>query len=244
MNDIPKKPNNLHWSVDYAYHHSSNSDYQRQLLLLLEKSLCDSNIRRHVSEKKHHYTILPNFWNGYQPSFPDQGIGQTTVHRNQGNQFIWHYNIHYKNITNGEEMRFDFRTQTNLQPTVIDKWYVHVKSQADGIYDQFGCTVEITDNGYWKQVSLEMETGLVVSVGKVSSSSSVVYDWMLFDWVSKLEQEFAYQAELELYRKQLWEQEEKLNRYPLSHHRSQETISSWRNTLQQASAEESLVNHL
>ena len=141
-------------------------------------------------------------------------------------------------------MRFDFRTQTNLQPTVIDKWYVHVKSHADGIYDQFGCTVEITDNGYWKQVSLEMETGLVVSVGKVSSSSSVVYDWMLFDWVSKLEQEFAYQAELELYRKQLWEQEEKLNRYPLSHHRSQETISSWRNTLQQAWAEESLVNHL
>ena len=88
-------------------------------------------------------------------------------------------------------MRLDFRTQTNLQPTVIDKWYVHVKSQADGIYDQFGCTGEITDNGYWKQVSLEMGTGLVVSVGKVSSSSSVVYDWMLFDWVSKREQEFA-----------------------------------------------------
>ena len=88
-------------------------------------------------------------------------------------------------------MRLDFRTQTNLQPTVIDKWYVHVKSHADGIYDQFGCTVEITDNGYWKQVSLEMETGLVVSVGKVSSSSSVVYDWMLFDWVAKREQECA-----------------------------------------------------
>ena len=81
-------------------------------------------------------------------------------------------------------------------------------------------------------------------MGKVSSSSSVVYDWMLFDWVSKLEQEFAYQAEPELYSKQLWEQEEKLNRYPLSHHQSQETISSWRNTLQQALAEESLVNHL
>ena len=48
-------------------------------------------------------------------------------------------------------MRLDFRTQTNLQPTVIDKWYVHVKSHADGIYDQFGCTGKITDNDYWKQ---------------------------------------------------------------------------------------------
>ena len=88
-------------------------------------------------------------------------------------------------------MRFDFRTQTNLQPTVIDKWYVHVKSQADGIYDQFGCTGEITDDDSWKQVSLEMETGVVGSTGKVSSSSLVVCDWMLFDWVSKREQEFA-----------------------------------------------------
>ena len=49
MNDIP---NNLHWSVDYAHHHSSNTDYQRQLLLLLEKSLCDSNIGRDVNDKK------------------------------------------------------------------------------------------------------------------------------------------------------------------------------------------------
>lgn len=61
-------------------------------------------------------------------------------------------------------MRFDFRTQTNLQPTVIDKWYVHVKSHADGIYDQFGCTGEITDNGYWKQVSLGLWSPWVKSV--------------------------------------------------------------------------------
>ena len=62
--------------------------------------------------------------------------------------------------------------------------------------------------------------------------------------VTNLSEDFQYQTELELFRKKLWEKEEKLNQYPLSHHRSQETISSWRNTLQQAWAEESLVNHL
>ena len=62
--------------------------------------------------------------------------------------------------------------------------------------------------------------------------------------ITNLSEVFKYQTELELCRKQLWEQEEKLNRYPLSHHQSQETISSWRDTLQQAWAEESLVNHL
>ena len=62
--------------------------------------------------------------------------------------------------------------------------------------------------------------------------------------ITNLSEDFQYQTELELRRKQLWEKEEKLNQYPLSHHRSQETISPWRNTLQQALAEESLVNHL
>ena len=46
-------------------------------------------------------------------------------------------------------MRLDFRTQTNLQPTVIDKWYVHVKSHADGIYDQFATTLGL-DLGKFK----------------------------------------------------------------------------------------------
>ena len=94
-------------------------------------------------------------------------------------------------------MSLDFRAQTNLQPNVIDKWYVRVKSHADGIYDQFGCTGKITDDGSRKQVSLEMNTGLMVSAGEVSSSSSVVCDWMLFDWVSKLEQESAVWTMLE-----------------------------------------------
>jgi len=134
-------------------------------------------------------------------------------------------------------MRFDFRTQTNLQPTVIDKWYVHVKSHADGIYDQFGCTGEITDNDYWKQ---GLWSPWVKSVRPPRLSMIGCFS-IGFPNGNRSSQ---YQAELELCRKQLWEQEEKLNRYLLSHHRSQETISSWRNTLQQAWAEESLVNHL
>ena len=52
--------------------------------------------------------------------------------------------------------------------------------------------------------------------------------------ITNLSEDFQYQTELELRRKQLWEKEEKLNQYPLSHHRSQETIPPWRNTLQQA----------
>lgn len=62
----------------------------------------------------------------------------------------------------------------------------------------------------------------------------------LFDLVTdpfettNLSKELPYQSELKLCRKLLWTQEEKLNRHPLTHHRSQETISSWRNTLRQA----------
>ena len=64
-------------------------------------------------------------------------------------------------------MSLDFRAQTNLQPNVIDKWYVRVKSHADGIYDQFGCTGKITDDGSWKQ-ALIRNGHSVVSTGKVS----------------------------------------------------------------------------
>jgi len=195
--ETKKMPENLHWSVDYAYHHSSNGDFRKQLWSCLEKSLCDGNIRCSLSEKKHHYTILPNFWNGYQPSLPDQGIGQATVHRNQESQSIWHYNIYCDNISNGAEMRLDFRAQTNVQPTVVDKWHVHVKSHADGIYDRFDCIGSITNNGDQKQISLEMRTGLVIPAGEVSSSSSIICDWMLFDWIPTLAQESAAWAMLE-----------------------------------------------
>ncbi len=131
-------PENLHWSVDYAYHHSSNGDFRKQLWSCLEKSLCDGNIRCSLSEKKHHYTILPNFWNGYQPSLPDQGIGQATVHRNQESQSIWHYNIYCDNISNGAEMRLDFRAQTNVQPTVVDNGMSMSKVM------QMGSTIDLT----------------------------------------------------------------------------------------------------
>ena len=67
----------LHWTVDFGSH-STGSAFTSRFWGYLQPSLMEMESK---PESTDHYTISPNFWNGYYSAFPQTGLGQATIRR-------------------------------------------------------------------------------------------------------------------------------------------------------------------
>ena len=170
----------LHWTVDFGSH-STDGAFTSRFWDYLQPSLMEMESK---PESTDHYTILPNFWNGYHSTFPQTGLGQATIHRQISDSSRRYYQIHSTNGTSGEELKPGFQARVDAEPQLLDGWQIEVTNHGDGIYAGFRAQGRLNSHPKRQQVVLEMPTGLRLPVGE--ATTPIICDWMLFDLIPTL----------------------------------------------------------
>ena len=99
--------NDLHWSVDYT-DQTDHWGVRSELAQPLAQALSSTPVDPDATSKTHRYTILPNFWCGFNRGHsPDFGIGSLVIERTR-TEADWRYHVTHENTPSGERLILDF----------------------------------------------------------------------------------------------------------------------------------------
>jgi len=173
----------LHWSFDYNQG-AQKPDYAQELIKLLQwyEAPVTSDDVDEVStqHKRHVYQILPNYWRGYnRKNNQDElvSIGEVVVDRELENGDIWEYNVHYRNETNGENIKFHFSCRDEIYRPLHEDWHVDVHNSCIDSYSKLSWDGDFTSDS---EIQLRIHN-TKINAGKVENNLPITCNWTLFD---------------------------------------------------------------
>ena len=127
--------NDLHWSVDYT-DQTDHWGVRSELAQPLAQALSSTPVDPDATSKTHRYTILPNFWCGFNRGHsPDFGIGSLVIERTR-TEADWRYHVTHENTPSGERLILDFTCGDEPLRPLRSPWRIQAHNSADGIYNE------------------------------------------------------------------------------------------------------------
>lgn len=174
---------NLHWTVDHSSHTAPRWDYVAEFSDPLANALASPPLDPSATTKFHRYTILPNFWSGFNRDGkdPDLTIGSLSIERERSDSY-WQYHIEHVNVASGEHLTLDFVCEDKPLRPLRSPWRVHAENDADGSYDGIDWTGTL-DGG---AIILTTPRGLTIPVGSVPDPGKLTCLWTFVDILPSL----------------------------------------------------------
>ncbi len=165
----------LHWSFDYNTG-AQHPQFSHELIGTLRSANSHDTADTGTPSRQHVYTILPNYWRGYQRGSDTLRIGTATVERHKaGNR--WHYGITYNNSTSGETRRMRFRCRDDAFRSLTDRWHLEATNSAGDRYTHLKSEGHLTPEA---EVRLRIN-GRTISGGRVARATALTCNWALLD---------------------------------------------------------------
>lgn len=174
---------NLHWTVDQSSHTAPPWDYVAEFSGPLANALASPPLDPSATTKFHRYTILPNFWSGFNRDGkdPDLTIGSLSIERERADS-QWQYQIEHVNVASGEHLTLDFVCEDKPLRPLRSPWRVHTENDADGSYDGIDWTGTLDDG----TIILTTPRGLATPAGSVPDPGKRTSLWTLVDILPSL----------------------------------------------------------
>ena len=168
----------LHWSVDYTAQ-TDHWDVRSELSQPLSEALSSPSVDPNASPKTHGYTILPNFWCGYNPDETHSArfsIGSLLVERTLA-ESGWRYRVIHDNTPSGERLTLDFTCGDEPLRPLRSPWRILAHNDADGVYSEVDWKGSIEG----ATISLTTSRGLSFEAGEVPPGTPLTTIWALVD---------------------------------------------------------------
>ena len=169
---------NLHWTVDHSSHTAPPWDYVAEFSDPLANALASPPLDPSTTTKFHRYTILPNFWSGFNRDgkYPDLTIGSLSIERERFDSY-WQYHIEHVNVASGEHLTLDFTCEDELLRPLRSPWRIQTRNSADGTYD----AIEWSGSLAGPSVTLSTARGLSIAAGTIPDPTRLTGLWAFVD---------------------------------------------------------------
>ncbi len=169
----------LHWTVDHSDHTADQWDYIGEFSDPLAKALASTPIDPTSTSKIHRYTILPNFWSGFNREAdvsPDLSIGSLSIERTRSESH-WTYHVEHVNVASGELLTLDFTCEDEPLRPLRSPWRIQTTNNADGSYSAIDWAGSVDDT----TITLTTSGGLSFPAGSVLDPARLTCLWALVD---------------------------------------------------------------
>ena len=172
---------NLHWSVDHS-DQTDRWDYVAEFSEPLTHALASPPIDPSSATRIHRYTILPNFWSGFNPhgQDPDLSTGSLSVGRTRSESH-WQYHVEHVNIASGEHLTLDFACEDESLRPLRSPWRITAQNTADGAYDAIDWTGSTSPGLDGASIGLTTSRGLSIAAGSAPDPARLTCLWAFVD---------------------------------------------------------------
>jgi hypothetical protein len=191
---------NLHWSFNHSRHRQE--EFGEELVAVLHRYVFGGSekdarsFNRNANERiVSTYTILPNFWRGYQRQGEEPrdnitlAIGRTTLSRYLDNEGIIRYTWQSRNETSGENLTIEFQCKDCQWRELLNSWHIKANNDAGYLYRGISCDGHIHSSpGGIRQVTL-VASGSEIHSETYSGTAPLTCTHALFDVIPRIHAE-------------------------------------------------------
>ena len=178
----------MHWTLDHAAH-TSGWDFRQAVSEPLAQSLSATPIDPTADRKMHRYTVLPNFWSGYNADArhgPLLAFGELSIDRSRTDRGDWIYQVEHINEASGEALSLDFVCGNEPNRPLRSPWQIAAQNSADGDYTSISWTGEYSVESERCSITLTTARGMSIPAGDADRASDLTCNWALVDILPSL----------------------------------------------------------
>ena len=168
----------LHWSFDYT--RFNGQGFEAELTAALQSAYAAGRPAGPTS----HYTVLPNFWGGYNWDAQDTdplAFGSATIDRTSHDAGVG-YHVDFYHEASGERLVLDFQSEASPLRPLTGDWRIHTTNDAPDEYNGFDAAGTLTDSG-----TIRVATRDIPFVEEqVPKGCPLICNWTLFDIIPAL----------------------------------------------------------
>ena len=184
-------PAPLHWSIDHGAHHGPNLSFSGELRAALESSRrpvgnVDDAVRRR-------YTVLPNYWNGYDGGCDVLAFGELSLERTCIDAG-YRYRTSYSNDASGESIQLEYETTEAPARAIVGPWSMATTNLPGNLYESSRTTGACVETPQGRCVELRVNDRLTFPAGVVPEGQPLCCTTSLFDSLG----EWACEADMRL----------------------------------------------